>query len=352
MVAVVDKDALPDLQQQVQQASANATPLKICGGGSKSFYGNHSEGEPLDVSVHSGIIDYDPAELVITLRAGSLLKDVEALLAEHGQMLGFEPPHFSDSATIGGTVATALAGPRRAFSGGVRDFILGVKVLDGRGEVLNFGGRVIKNVAGFDVSRLMVGAMGTLGVLLEVSLRVIPVFETEVTLGLDHAEAGEHIRWVNELCGRPLPLSASMWLEGRSLIRLSGSEQGVVSAAKTIGGDKEEPVWELLKEHKHAFFEKEGPVNRLSLPPTSELSLQQEQLIEWCGAQRWIGDCDIETMRERLAAKRGHLCLFRGRQRQAVFQDVDDTARVLHRNLKSGFDPARIFNRNRLFDGL
>jgi glycolate oxidase FAD binding subunit len=352
MVSITDKDTLQDLQQQVQQASANATPLNICGGGSKAFYGNHSEGELLDVSIHSGIIDYDPAELVITLRAGCLLKDVEALLAEHGQMLGFEPPYFSDSATIGGTVATALAGPRRAFAGGVRDFILGAKVLDGRGEVLNFGGRVIKNVAGFDVSRLMVGSMGTLGILLEVSLRVIPVFETEITLGHDHENAEAHIRWINELCGRPLPISASMWYQGRSLIRLSGSEQGVASAAEKLGGDKEASVWESLREHKHTFFEKHSHVNRISLPPTSELSFNQEQLIEWCGAQRWIGDCDIERMRERMAVRRGNLCLFRSRQREAVFQAVDDVTRALHRNLKSRFDPARIFNRNRLFDGL
>lgn len=352
MVSVIDKDVLPDLQEQVRKASSNATPLKICGGGSKSFYGNRIEGDPLDVSTHIGIIDYDPAELVITLRAGCLLKDVEELLLEHGQMLGFEPPHFSAKATIGGTVATALAGPRRAFSGGVRDFVLGAKVLDGRGEVLNFGGRVIKNVAGFDVSRLMVGAMGTLGVVLEVSLRVLPVFKTEVTLGYDHDTAEEHIRWINELCGRPLPLSASMWYQGRSLIRLSGSEQGVNSAAETLGGDREESVWESLKEHKHAFFEKHGHVNRLSLPPTSELSLKQNQLIEWSGAQRWIGDCDIERMRERMASRQGSLCLFRSQHRDAVFQPVDNATRMLHRNLKSRFDPARIFNRNRLFDGL
>ena len=352
MVAITDNDTLQDLQQQIQQASANAMPLEICAGGSKSFYGNNSEGEPLDVSTHSGIIDYDPAELVITLRAGCLLKDVEALLAKQGQMLGFEPPHFSDRATIGGTVAAGLAGPRRAFAGGIRDFILGTKILNGRGEVLNFGGRVIKNVAGFDVSRLMVGSMGTLGVLLEVSMRVIPAFETEVTLGFDHDTAEAHIRWINELCGRPLPLSASMWHQGRSLIRLSGSKQGVASASKTLGGDKEEAVWESLREHKHAFFEKHSHVNRLCLPSASELSLKQDQLIEWSGAQRWIGDCDIERMRERVATRQGNLCLFRSQQREAVFQAIDDAAMVLHRNLKSRFDPARIFNRNRLFGGL
>lgn len=350
--SIADYDNLQAMQAQIQQASANATPLVICGGGSKSFYGNQSEGETLDVSTHSGIIDYDPAELVITLRGGCLLKEVEALLAEHRQMLGFEPPSFSDQATIGGTVATAMAGPRRAFSGGVRDFILGVKLLDGRGEVLNFGGRVIKNVAGFDVSRLMAGSMGTLGVILEVSLRVIPMYETEVTLGFDHDTAESHIHWINELGGNPIPLSASLWHQGRSLIRLSGSEQGVASAVDSLGGDRQDPVWQSLKEQQHDFFKGHSQLNRISLPPTAALSIKQDQLIEWGGAQRWIGECDIEHTRERLASRQGSLCLFRGKDRQEVFQAVSDAAMILHRNLKSRFDPARIFNRNRLFNGL
>lgn len=350
---VSEQDSLDVLQQQIKKAAANATALQICGGGSKSFYGNPTEGEILDVSTHSGIVDYDPAELVITLRGGCKLVDVEAVLAEQGQMFGFEPPHYSDQVTIGGVVAAGLAGPRRAFAGGIRDFILGTRVLDGRGEVLNFGGRVIKNVAGFDVSRLMVGSMGTLGVLLEVSLRVIPCFETELTLGFDHDTAESHIQWINELGGRPLPLSASLWHKGRSLIRLSGSQQGIDSAARQLGGDKEQSPWESLKEQGHGFFEGHSHVNRISLPPTMELSLQQDQLIEWSGAQRWISDCDIERMRERLQAKQGSLCLFRGNQETAsVFQPVDEATMVLQRNLKSRFDPARIFNRDRLYAGL
>ncbi len=352
-VSVVENDSLERLQQQIKQAAANATSLQICGGGSKSFYGNPVEGEVLDVAAHSGIVDYDPAELVITLRGGCKLTDVEALLAEKGQMFGFEPPHFSDTATIGGAVASGLAGPRRAFAGGIRDFIIGVKVLDGRGDVLNFGGRVIKNVAGFDVSRIMAGSMGTLGVLLEVSLRVIPCFETEVTLGFDHDSAESHIRWINELGGRPLPLSASMWYQGRSFIRLSGSQQGVDSAAKQLGGDDELAPWQSLREQAHQFFESHSQINRISLPPTTELSLQQDQLIEWSGAQRWISDCDIERMRERLQVKQSSLCLFRGsREPASVFQPLDETSMILHRNLKSRFDPAGILNRNRLYTGL
>lgn len=352
-VKIIEQDDLERMQNQIKEAVANATPLQVCGGGSKSFYGNLSEGEILDVSVHSGVVDYDPAELVITLRGGCKLAEVETLLAEQGQMLGFEPPQFSDQDTIGGAIAAGMAGPRRAFAGGIRDFILGVKVLDGRGEVLNFGGRVIKNVAGFDVSRLMAGSMGTLGVLLEASLRVIPRFEAEMTLGFDHDTAEMHIQWINELGGRPLPLSASLWHRGRSIVRLSGSRQGVESAAKKLGGDEEQAPWDSLRNQTHAFFVDNSHINRISLPPTMELSLQQDQLIEWGGAQRWIGDCDIERMRERLQAKQGSLCLYRGNQQTgSVFQPLDSAIMVLQRNLKSRFDPARIFNRDRLYAGL
>lgn len=351
--AITECDDQAILQEQVREAVANATPLQICGGGSKSFYGNPCSGEILDVSGHSGVIDYDPAELVITLRNGCRLADVEALLAEQGQMLAFEPPHYSEQATIGGAVAAGLAGPGRAFWGGIRDCMLGVKLLDGRGDVLNFGGRVIKNVAGFDVSRLMVGSMGTLGILLEVSLRVVPRAEAELTLGFEHHGSESHIRWINQLGGQPLPLSASMWYQGQSLIRLSGSKPGVASAAARLGGEQAQPPWQTLKEQTHTFFSKQTPLNRISIPPATRLSLQQDQLIEWGGAQRWIsGKLDVAHTRERLQARQGHLTLFRGRTLHPVFHPLDAVTMVLHRNLKSKFDPAGIFNRDRLYAGL
>ena len=358
-IKIVERDLHEEFQAKIREAAAKAEALKIVGGGSKAFYGNATEGEALEVSGHSGVIDYDPAELVITLRAGCKLKDVQALLAEHGQMFGFEPPGFSDEATIGGVIACGLSGPRRAFSGAVRDFILGVKILDGRGDVLNFGGRVIKNVAGFDLSRLMVGAMGTLGVLLEVSLRVIPEFETEATLGFVHESAEEHIQWINELGGRPLPLSASMWYKGQSLIRLSGSERGVNSAVAKLGGEPGENVWDQLKEQSHAFFsdissKNNGHLMRIALPPTTHFQLNQDQLIEWGGAQRWLhGDSELEVLRGRASHFHGSLCVFRGSsESKPTFQLPSDAVLTLHRSLKSKFDPARIFNRGRLYPGL
>lgn len=366
-VKIVEQDLHEEFQATIREAAANAKPLQIIGGGSKAFYGNASEGEALTVSGHSGVIDYDPAELVITLRAGCKLKDVEALLAEHDQMFGFEPPQFSDQATIGGMIASGLSGPRRAYSGAVRDFILGVKILDGRGDVLNFGGRVIKNVAGFDLSRLMVGAMGTLGVLLEVSLRVIPKFETETTLSFEHNTAEEHIQWINELGGRPLPLSASMWHKGQSLIRLSGSERGVSSAVEKLGGDQSgnqsgelgEDVWDQLREQSHTFFKdnsskSNGHLMRIAVPPTTNFQLKQDQLIEWGGAQRWLqGGSDLEVLRGRVSHFHGSLCIFRGsNETHPAFQAPNDAVLTLHRSLKSKFDPARIFNRDRLYLGL
>ena len=237
MQGIADTDIESELIAQVTAVATAGGTVEIVGSGSKSFYGESIEALALEVGAHSGVIDYDPAELVITLRAGCRLQEVEALLAQNRQMFAFEPPSFAAGATIGGMVASGLAGPRRAFSGSIRDYLLGAKMLDGNGQVLQFGGRVIKNVAGFDLSRLLAGSLGTLGVILEVSIRVVPTPETESTIAFAHANADEHIRWVNELGAEPYPISASLWLDGVSHLRLSGSEQGVRHATAQLGGD-------------------------------------------------------------------------------------------------------------------
>ncbi len=352
--AIPDHNLETVLQEHVAASVANGVALQIVGGGSKSFYGNSVEAETLEVAGHSGIIDYDPAELVITLRAGCNLAEVEALLAQNNQILGFEPLHLGDSATIGGVISSALAGPRRAYAGGVRDFILGVKILSGRGEIMNFGGRVIKNVAGFDVSRLMVGAMGALGVILEASLRVIPNFETEITLAFEHAEADTHIHWINELGSKPLPVSASFWYQGRSFIRLSGSQQGVESAVARLGGEKQQDVWTHLRRQSHEFFSSHETILRLSLPPTCMQTLPEEpQLIEWGGAQRWLaGDTDPVDLREKVKNLNGSLCVYRGAVEAEKFHPLDSAKMILHRTLKSSFDPAGILNPGRLYRDL
>ncbi len=353
--SIPDNNLEIELQERVSHALASGTALAITGGGSKSFYGQPIAGEPLELGLHTGIIDYDPAELVITLRAGCKLADVEALLAENRQMLGFEPLHLGENSTIGGAVASGLAGPRRAWAGGVREFILGVKILSGRGEIMNFGGRVIKNVAGFDVSRLMVGALGTLGVILEISLRLIPCFETEQTLGFEHRSSHEHTSWINALSSKPIPLSASLWHAGRSSIRLSGSQQGVASAAQQLGGEVEQDIWPGLRQQTHDFFTAEGTILRLSLPQTCEQFLSEEiELIEWGGAQRWMrGGPDLQALRQEVEKLNGSLCVYRGAGVDTeIFQPLNKPMMALNRSLKSSFDPAAILNPGRLFPGL
>jgi glycolate oxidase FAD binding subunit len=354
-VALDDVDIEKKLQERIAEIAASGGEVEIVGGGSKRFYGESIEAVPIDVSAHSGIIDYDPAELVITLRAGCKLARVEALLAEHRQMFGFEPPRFGKGATIGGMTATGLAGPRRAFAGSIRDFVLGVKMLDGRGQVLQFGGRVIKNVAGFDVSRLMVGALGTLGIILEVSIRVVPKFETEITLAYEHASVDEHIRWINRLGSEPHPISASLWRDGCSLLRLSGSEQGARQASAQLGGEVVEWDWSEVNEHRLDFFDRSEPLTRMSLPPTTrDLLPGKSQLIEWGGAQRWFcGEADIDALREQVTGVGGSVCAFRHHAPNVPrFHPLAPAMLTLQRNIKASFDPAGIFNPGKLYPGL
>jgi len=352
-IAEVDLEA--ELATQIAAVAAAGGAVRIEGGNSKAFYGEPVEGLAIEVGGHGGVIDYDPAELVITLRAGCRLAEVESLLAGERQMFGFEPPAFGAGATIGGTLATGLAGPRRAFAGGVRDFVLGVKLIDGRGEALSFGGRVIKNVAGFDVSRLLVGSLGTLGVILEASIRVVPVPEAEATLAFDHADADAHLRWINSLGAEPWPISASSWRDGESRLRLSGSEQGVTQAAAGLGGDRVDFDWTALKEQSDGFFTGDEPLTRVALPPTTpDLGVDAPQLIEWGGAQRWLrGELDLAALRTRVAALGGNACAFRRHAPGGgVFQPLPDALLRLERNIKSRFDPAGIFNPGRLYPGL
>jgi glycolate oxidase FAD binding subunit len=270
-------------------------------------------------------------------------------------MFGFEPPLFGGDATIGGMVAAGLAGPRRAFAGGIRDFVLGARILDGRGQVLRFGGRVIKNVAGFDIARVLVGSLGTLGVILEVSIRVVPIPEAERTLVFEHKTAGEHIRWINGLGSRPLPISASAWEGGQSRLRLSGSEQGLREAAAQLGGDDTDYDWDALREQRLEFFDSEQPLTRVTLPPThADLPVDLPQMIEWGGALRWFsGACNVADMRAGLEDAGASVCAFRGHvPGTGVFHPLPEPMLRLQRSLKSSFDPAGIFNPGRMYPGL
>jgi len=349
--------AIEQFKEQVRAAAANKTALRIRGGGTKDWYGQQLEGGILDTRAYSGIVDYEPTELVITARAGTPLAEIEAVLAERNQMLAFEPPHFGQGATLGGAIAAGLSGPRRAYSGAVRDFVLGTEIMDGKGEVLTFGGQVMKNVAGYDVSRLMAGSLGTLGLMLEISVKVLPRAFSETTLRFAMSEL-EAIRKLNEWGGQPLPLSASCWHDGVLTLRLSGAKAAVDAAVRSLGGEviaDSERFWEALREQQHPFFAGEGALWRLSVPSTTAaIILGGEQLIEWGGAQRWLrADADAAaaaTIRRTVAAAGGHATLFRGGDKGVgVFHPLAPAVAKIHERMKAAFDPSHIFNPGRMY---
>ena len=345
---------IPSLCARVADAAAQKIPLRIRGGGSKDFYGAPASGDLCDVSAYAGIVAYEPKELVLTVRAGTPLAEVESALAAQRQMLPFEPPHFAPGATIGGIVATGLSGPRRPYAGAVRDFVLGTRIVNGKGEDLSFGGRVIKNVAGYDVSRLMTGALGTLGILTEISFKVLPRPPVDATLAFDMAEA-DAISSMNQWAGQPLPLSASAWQDGVLRVRLSGAETAVAAAKEKLGGESVDggEYWRDLREHRLAFFAAGQAIWRISVPQTSQpLVLGVPQLVEWGGGLRWIsGPVDPFAVRSSSERAGGHATLFRGGDKSiGVFHPLKPAVAKIHRRLKAAFDPAGILNPGRMYD--
>jgi len=352
-------DQTDALAAEVEQALASGEALQIVGAGTKSFYGRATRGRPLEAGKHTGIVAYEPSELVITARTGTPLEAVETLLADHGQMLAFEPPWFGEAATIGGTVACNFSGPRRPYAGSARDFVLGTRVINGRGEVLRFGGEVMKNVAGYDVSRLMTGALGTLGVLLEVSLKVLPAPERESTRCLE-VDAGRGVRMMNELAGRPLPLSGAAWVDGRMYVRLSGSDAGVASATAEIGGDElsapeSRRFWTDLGEQRLPYFCGDRPLWRLSVPPATDvMAIDGDWLVDWGGAQRWVRTVAApDQVRRNATDAGGHATAFRGGDRAGdIFHPLEGAMLALHQRIKTAMDPQGIFNPGRMYAGL
>jgi len=354
-------DLSQQLQAQVLAAWENSRPLSIHGGSSKNFYGRPASGDPLATGEHRGVISYEPTELVITARAGTPLREIEQLLAENRQMLAFEPPAFGDSATLGGTIACNLSGPRRAYAGAARDFVLGCKILNGKGELLHFGGEVMKNVAGYDVSRLMTGAMGTLGVILEVSLKVLPLAESEITLQLS-VPREQALQDLHDWVRMALPISASCFHDGQLVIRLSGADNAVRAASQQIGGEllaDGQRFWQSVREQQHDFFQQADPLWRLSLgssAPAPELpaDYQAEYFYEWGGALRWLKtDAPAEAVFAALQQLDGHASLFRSSGAcQQVFQPLPDYLMGLQQKLKQAFDPRGIFNPGRMYQQL
>lgn len=348
---------IDQFSQTIRDAGAALSPLRIQGTGSKSFYGRNTSGTLLDVTPYRGIVSYEPTELVLTARAGTPLVEIEAALAAKRQMLPFEPPHFGEGATLGGCVASGLSGPRRASAGSVRDYVLGVRMIDGKGDDLRFGGQVMKNVAGYDVSRLMTGSLGTLGVLLEVSLKVLPVPAEELTLRFNMNEQ-EALEKMNRWAAQPLSISATCYLEGTLTVRLSGAAAAVNSVRKTLGGElvlNADKFWHSVREQQHHFFKGAATLWRLSLPSSAAaIALPGRQLIEWGGALRWLeSDTEPSIIRQAVTALGGQATLFRSAQIiDSPFHPLSENLLAVQQRLKRSFDPFAIFNPGRMYQEL
>lgn len=349
---MLEQDLTFGLQQQVMQAAQDAMPLNITGANTKAFYGGRCDAsDVLETTGHSGVIDYEPSELVITARAGTRLVDITELLAGQRQTLGFEPPDFNGRATLGGTLATGFSGPRRPFAGSARDYMLGCKIINGHGEVLSFGGRVMKNVAGFDVSRLMVGGLGTLGVILDASLRVVPLPESELTVAYDLSEP-QALSKMNGLAGQPWPISAMAYDGERLRLRLSGAEQAVRAAIGRIGGDLDKLggiFWQDLREQRLAFFLRPGDLWRISVAPAlPALPLPGRWLLDWGGALRWLKtDASADAVHTEARKAGGYAVCYQGKE--SDWFKLDDGLFSLQQNIRNAFDPLKLFNPGRLF---
>ncbi len=367
---IAENDLSLGLQKQVIDAVENQSALFICGGKSKLFYGYPVDGKTVCTSAHTGIIDYEPSELCITVRAGTRLEELEAVLANNQQILPFEPPHYTGNATIGGAIAAGIAGPRRAYSGSVRDAILGVQIINGEGEIVNFGGQVMKNVAGYDLSRLMVRSQGTLGLILSVSLRLLPKPEHNLTLSFE-ATQDEALDFFKALRVKQLPITATVWHDNQVFTRFSASEtvlaqcklqftaltkeKNLTETTSEIADSDQ--FWQGIRDHQHTFFEQQDkPLWRFSLPPSAKkfARLNTEPLIEWGGAQRWIySNAPANIIQSIASSRQGYATLFKSDLPSIPhFPALEPNLLALHKSLKQKMDPRGIFNPNRIYQGL
>jgi len=345
------RDVLEKFSETIRQAAAEHTQLRIRGSGSKDFYGLALIGDVLDTCTLTGIVDYEPTELVMTARAGTRLRDVEKTLADAGQMLAFEPPHFGPEATLGGCIASGFSGPRRAAAGSARDFVLGVRMINGIGEALHFGGQVMKNVAGYDLSRLMTGSFGTLGLITEISLKVLPQPEQELTLRFELDET-QAIASMNAWAAKPLPVSATCHHERALHVRLAGAAVAVGAAHKKLGGETVPDgaqFWQSIREQSHPTFAHAPALWRFSIKPTSPPLGLGKQVMEWNGSLRWVAE-DLDPSRAFAIAHRadGHATLFRGGNKRHGIQQFSAGLLAVHKKLKRAFDPHGILGFGRI----
>lgn len=357
---ILDNDQSETLRNRVLEAIDKKQPLSIVGGNSKHFYGFHVDAAELSISEHTGVISYEPTELCITVRAGTKLKNINQLLKENKQILPFEPPMYGENSTIGGVVAAGISGPRRPYSGSVRDAILGVKIINGEGEIVSFGGQVMKNVAGYDLSRLMVRSQGTLGLILEVSLRLLPMPEKEITLEIP-AQQDYALNFFKEIRTLQYPVTASAWFNDSIYLRLSGSSRTLETTTNKLGTPnimENNAIWDEIRDHKHHFFGRtDKPLWRLSLAPASTqiARIDDNQLIEWGGAQRWVNSNAPTNIIQNIAESRdGYATLFRGKEISETpnFPPLKNELMKIHQQIKLKMDPHHIFNPGRIYSQL
>lgn len=350
----MNETLIQELQYRIRQAVAAAEPLHVRGSGSKAFCLPSIPGTSLDVTGLRGIVDYQPTELVVTVQAGTPLAELQETLAAENQMLGFEPPAFAPAATVGGTVACGLSGPRRPFAGALRDFVLGVRCLNGQGDDLSFGGQVMKNVAGYDVARLMAGARGSLGVLLEISFKVLPCPPADATL-CQALASDTAVETMNRLAAQPLPLSAAAYVDNRLYIRFSGAASAVETAVKNCASMQTvadgDTFWMRLREQQLDFFTKAETLWRLSLPATAATpAISGDWLIDWGGALRWLRtDAPADAIHATAAAAGGYALLFKGGEHGQRLPFLPAPLLKIHQRLKLAFDPAQVLNRGVLY---
>jgi glycolate oxidase FAD binding subunit len=347
---------IKQLQETVKDAFAKKIELDIQSGNSKRFLGRTPKGAALSIAQYSGIVEYDPAELVITVKAGTALRDINSALAKNNQYLPFDAPNFSTESTIGGVVAAGLSGPIRPWTGSVRDYVLGIECIDGRGDHLRFGGRVMKNVAGYDVSRLIVGSMGTLGIILQMSFKVLPKPETSATVYFDCSQV-KSIEKITQMGLTSLPLSASLWVANKLFVRLSGSQAAVAKGLEIIGGNRclDNDLWQKLRDHTHSFFHGGSPLWRVSVPANSAVAeIGDECLVEWGGSLRWYKSSQQNEQFHEYAQKcGGNAILFRNGDRSSdVNGKLHPVLGRIHKQLKKSFDPGNILNPGRMYKDL
>ncbi len=354
-----DADGSAALLEQVRAALAANTPVLIQGGGTKAFYGRPIQASVLDTRSHRGIVSYEPTELVVTARAGTPLTELEAVLDDSGQMLAFEPPHFgvkkaeegASEATLGGMVAAGLSGPRRPWVGAVRDFVLGCRLISGHGKPLRFGGEVMKNVAGYDVSRLMTGSLGCLGVLTEVSLKVMPKPRSSLTLRLEMDVETALLRFA-QWGQLPLPITAACHDGEVLMLRLEGGVGSVKAARASLGGEEAAPAfWRALRDHTLDFFADPAPLWRVSVANDSRPVLPPgRQLIDWGGAQRWLKtEANVAAVRSAAVAAGGHASCFTPGASVSPLHPLTEVVMRYHLQLKAQLDPQHIFNPGRMY---